>query len=298
MKQEVPGFHKSQRAQLQALRKESEVQMKVGECVDAYFARTLIIANKMKIHGENMQQVVIIEKILRSMTSKFDYVDERAWRDEHALKVAYDDRIGGRGGGRGRGAFRGRGRGRGRQAFNKATVECYKCHQLGHFQYECPKWEKEANYAELEEKEEMLLMSYVELNQSRREDVWFLDSGCSNHMCANKEWFLDLDEEFRHSVKLGNNSKMVVLGKDNIRLQIAGVTQVITDVFYIPELKNNLLSVGQLQERGVAILIQHGVCRIYHPKKGLIMQQNVCKQDVHIACTNSAKSFHLLPNNS
>jgi hypothetical protein len=61
------------------------------------------------------------------------------------------------------------------------------------------------------------------------------------------------------SVKLGNNSKMTVLGKGNIRLQIDVVTQVITDVFYILELKNNLLSVGQLQERGVAILIQHGV---------------------------------------
>ena len=73
-------------------------------------------------------------------------------------------------------------------------------------------------------------------------------------------------------MKLGNNSKMVVLGKGNIRLRNVGVTQVITDVFYIPELKNNLLSVGQLQERGVAILIQHGVCRVYHPKKGLIMQ--------------------------
>ena len=48
--------------------------MKEGESVDAYFARTLIIAKKMKIHGENMQQVVIIEKILRSMTSRFDYV--------------------------------------------------------------------------------------------------------------------------------------------------------------------------------------------------------------------------------
>ena len=149
----------------------------------------------MKIHGENMQQVAIIEKILRSMTSRFDYVvcsveesnnldtltiDELQSSllvheqrmnghggDEHALKVAYDDRIGGRGGGRARGALLGRGR----QAFNKALVECYKCHQLGHFQYECPKWEKEANYAELEEKEEMLLISYVELNQSRKEGV-------------------------------------------------------------------------------------------------------------------------------
>ncbi|WKA06415.1 hypothetical protein VitviT2T_024314 [Vitis vinifera] len=195
-------------------------------------------------------------------------------RDEQALKVTYNDKFAGRGG-RGCGAFRGRGRGRGRQAFNKAIVECYKCHQLGHFQYECPKWEKGAHYAELNEKEKMLLMSYVELNQSRKEDVWFLDSGCRNHMCGNKLWFSDLDEEFRQSVNLGNNSKMTVLGKGNIRMQVYGVTQVITDVFYILELRNNLLSVGQLQEKGVAILIQHGECRVYHPEKGLIMQTSM-----------------------
>ncbi|WJZ94710.1 hypothetical protein VitviT2T_013543 [Vitis vinifera] len=299
MKQKYQGSTRVKRAQLQALRREFEVlQMKEGESVDEYFARTLTIANKMKIHGESMKQVVIIEKILRSMTSRFDYVvcsveesndldtltidelqssllvhEQRMnghGRDEQALKVTYNDQVARRGG-RGRGAFRGRGR----QAFNKAIVECYKCHQLGHFQYECPKWEKGTHYAELDEKNEMLLMSYVELNQSRKEDVWFLDSGCSNHMCGNKLWFSDLDEEFRQSVKLGNNSKMTVLGKGNIRMQVAGVTQVITDVFYIPELRNNLLSVGQLQEKGVAILIQHGECRVYHPEKGLIMQTSM-----------------------
>ncbi|XP_031259204.1 uncharacterized protein LOC116117308 [Pistacia vera] len=157
MKQKYQGSTRVKRAQLQALQKEFDVlQMKEDESVDAYFARTLIIANKMKIHGENMQQVVIIEKILRSMTSRFNYVvcsveesnnlytltiDELQSSllvheqkmnghegDEHALKVTYDDRIGGRGGGRARGAFRGKGRGSGRQAFNKAIVECYKCH--------------------------------------------------------------------------------------------------------------------------------------------------------------------------
>ncbi|KAG6467925.1 hypothetical protein ZIOFF_072490 [Zingiber officinale] len=82
----------------------------------------------------------------------------------------------------------------------------------------------------LEEKEELLLMSYVKLDQAMqevREDVWFLDSGCSNHMCAHKEWFSDLDEEFRTSVKLGNNSTMTVMGKGNIMLQIVGATQVL-----------------------------------------------------------------------
>ncbi|KAL6321590.1 hypothetical protein AAG906_024591 [Vitis piasezkii] len=257
MKQKYQGSTRVKRAQLQALRREFEVlQMKEGESVDEYFARTLTIANKMKIHGESMKQVVIIEKILRSMTSRMN----GHGRDEQALKVTYDDKFAGRGG-RGRGAFRGRGRGRGRQAFNKAIVECYKCHQLGHFQYECPKWEKGAHYAELDEKEEMLLMSYVELNQSRKEDVWFLDSGCSNHMCGNKLWFSDLDKEF------GNQ-------KGTLECKFRSYS-VITNVFYIPELRNNLLSVGQLQEKGVAILIQHGECRVYHLEKGLIMQTSM-----------------------
>jgi hypothetical protein len=48
--------------------------MKENEGVDEYFARTLTIANKIKIHGEKMDQVVIIEHILRSMTLRFDYV--------------------------------------------------------------------------------------------------------------------------------------------------------------------------------------------------------------------------------
>lgn len=71
----------------------------------------------------------------------------------------------------------------------------------------------------------MLLMLYMEINQSMREDVQLLDLKCSNHMCANKEWFLDLDEEFQKFVKLDNNSKMAVLGKSNIRLQISRVTK-------------------------------------------------------------------------
>jgi hypothetical protein len=48
--------------------------MKENEGVDEYFARTLTIANKIKIHGEKMDQVVIIENILRSITLRFDYV--------------------------------------------------------------------------------------------------------------------------------------------------------------------------------------------------------------------------------
>jgi len=53
---------------------------------------------------------------------------------------------------------------------------------LDHFQYECPRWEEKANYVELEEEGEILLMSFVEPNQydkEVKEKVWFLDSGAT-----------------------------------------------------------------------------------------------------------------------
>ena len=39
----------------------------------------------------------------------------------------------------------------------------------------------------------------------------------------------------------------------------------------MPNLCNNLLSIGQLQEKGLAILIQNE-CKVYHPNRGLIIE--------------------------
>lgn len=62
-------------------------------------------------------------------------------------------------------------------------------------------------------------------------DVLFLDSGCSNHTCSNKNWFHDLNEEFIQKVKLGNNTSMDVLGEGNVKLKVNGVAHVVTEVF-------------------------------------------------------------------
>lgn len=299
MKRKYQGNKRVQRAQLQTLRRDFEIlEMKSGESVNEYFSKVMLVANDMRNAGEDMPDVKIVEKILRTLTEKFNYivcsieeskdidqlsvdelqssllVHEQKFRkvngEEQALKVTSGEIIGGRG----RGYTRGRGRGRGgRQPFTKANIECFKCHKFGHFQYECPNWDKNVNYTEFDE--EMVLMAHAEMDDCTKEGMWFLDSGCSNHMTGNKKWFIQLDETFRGAVKLGNDSKMVVMGKGNIRVQINGKTQVITEVYYIPELKSNLISVGQLQDKGLAISIQNSVCKIYHPVRGLIMQTNM-----------------------
>ena len=58
-------------------------------------------------------------------------------------------------------------------------------------------------------------MAHVDVKEASKEELWFLDSGCSNHMCG-KELFSRLDESFSTSVKLGDNSSMAAIGKGNI----------------------------------------------------------------------------------
>ncbi|KAI5422236.1 hypothetical protein KIW84_045631 [Lathyrus oleraceus] len=106
--------------------------------------------------------------------------------------------------------------------------------------------------------------------------MWYLDNGCSNHMCGEKEAFSDLDESFRSSVKFGDNSKISVMGKGKVTIQTKGnSTHTITNVLFVPDLKTNLLSVGQLQEKGYEIFIKDGACQIQDAKLGLIAQVNM-----------------------
>ena len=75
MKKKYQDSSRVKRAQLQALRKDFETQqMKDGEFVTRYCARTMVITNKMRFHGEKMEDVAIVEKILRPLAPKFNYV--------------------------------------------------------------------------------------------------------------------------------------------------------------------------------------------------------------------------------
>ena len=75
MRTKYQGNAKVQRAQLQSLRRDFEVlEMKVGKSVTDYFARVMIVANDMRNFGEDMPDVKIVEKILRTLTEKFNYI--------------------------------------------------------------------------------------------------------------------------------------------------------------------------------------------------------------------------------
>ena len=106
----------------------------------------------------------------------------------------------------------------------------------------------QTNFTEKEEEVSFLMVCHA--NEETQQNMWYLDTGCSNHMCGENKAFSDLDESFRSSVKFGDNSKISVIGKGKVTIQTKGnSTHTIANVFFVPDLKTNLLSVGQLQEK-------------------------------------------------
>ena len=114
------------------------------------------------------------------------------------------------------------------------------------------------------------------VNEATQQNMWYLDIGCSNHMCGDKKAFFELDESFRNTVKFGDNSIALVLEKVQVTIQTKGnSTHTISNVLFVLDLKTNLLSVGQLLKKWYELSIKDGVYRIQDIEMGLIAQVNM-----------------------
>ncbi|KAI5407342.1 hypothetical protein KIW84_053554 [Lathyrus oleraceus] len=176
--------------------------------------------------------------------------------------------------------FRGRGRGRGGRDSGRSgrgrnfdrgqsIQQNWRGRRLGHLAKDCrieKKVEETTNLTlEAEANEGFLLMAQNEIN--RNDNVWYLDSGASNHMCGHKHLFKEMRKIEDGNVSFGDASKVKVEGKGTIRyLQKDGLIGSIQDVYYVPNLKTNILSLGQLTEKCYSILMKE---RILHLKDKL-----------------------------
>ncbi|MCI22529.1 F-box protein, partial [Trifolium medium] len=73
--------------------------------------------------------------------------------------------------------------------FDKSKIQCYNCEKYGHFVDECwfKKDQQEANMAEGNDANAVLMMATT-CDDNVKNEEWYLDSGCSNHMTAHREW--------------------------------------------------------------------------------------------------------------
>ena len=62
-------------------------------------------------------------------------------------------------------------------------------------------------------------MAFHTKDNSGEPDVWYIDTGCSNHMCGSKSSFSHLNEDFYTTVSFGDHSKVDVMGKGDIQIR-------------------------------------------------------------------------------
>lgn len=150
---------------------------------------------------------------------------------------------------------------------NLAKDECAFCRKKGHWKKDCPILKKNdnknptANVVHVIDDDTELAMIGSSLPHHSEE--WILDSGCTYHMCPNRDWFSSFEELDGGSVFMGNDNTCKTKGIGKIRLRLHdGAIRVLTDVRYVPDLRKNLISLGALESKGFKITLEGGVLKV------------------------------------
>jgi hypothetical protein len=86
-------------------------------------------------------------------------------------------------------------------------------------------------------------------------------------MCCNRDFFKSFDASHKENVYIANGVKLKCHGIGNGFVDVEApnggqVRREITNVLYVPDLRENLLSVSHLTERGFQLTFKGTVCEI------------------------------------
>ncbi|KAJ9542188.1 hypothetical protein OSB04_028694 [Centaurea solstitialis] len=110
--------------------------------------------------------------------------------------------------------------------------------------------------------QKLILLPHVQDNQQIGKSIWHIDSGCSRHMTGNKfilqnfKHFEGGHVAFRDNPKGGKIKGKGKISKDKMSFE---------DVFYVEQLRYNLLSVSQVCDKKFGVFFTDSECLILAP---------------------------------
>ncbi|KAL0318303.1 UNVERIFIED_CONTAM: hypothetical protein Sangu_1986500 [Sesamum angustifolium] len=279
------------------LQKEYQGSAKDSETIDEYYTKVRELVNQLKAYGEDIPEKRVVEKLLISVTEKYDpivttieetkdittltvtelvgsleaYEKRRSRREENSLENAFQSKLNMRSQNSNRKEkilkvqwrqekqnmrpcrICKRTNHLEKDCYFRGKPQCRNCKRFGHMEKDCRlKGNHQANCIEENNSSDQLFYTCNSVAETG-EATWYIDSAASNHMTYNKGAFQTLDESFKTNVKLGDNHIVKVEGKGSVAINTKKGTRVINDVMYIPNLKTNLFSVGQMMEKGYTL---------------------------------------------
>lgn len=159
---------------------------------------------------------------------------------------------------------------------------CTFCGKLGHLQEKC--WKKYphlnphkknqtdhrpalmVDHSEEESDVICLVGEHLDASKPSTNNHWYIDSGCSNHMTYDRRLFSTLVKSSVSEVELGNGNKADIIGCGIIHINILsnGNNRLckLKNVFLVPELGYQLLSVSSMSRDGLTTTFKDGRCFI------------------------------------
>jgi len=130
---------------------------------------------------------------------------------------------------------------------------------------------------------------------SNKIDGWCLNTGATHHMTGRWECFSELDSDVRGSIKFGDASAVEIKGVGSI-IFVAKNNEhwLLTGVYYIPTLRNSIISLGQLDENGSRVEIKDGMLHIWDPRHRLLAKVNRGSNRLYVLHVQVVQPFCLV----
>jgi hypothetical protein len=94
---------------------------------------------------------------------------------------------------------------------------------------------------------------------------WILDSGATNHMTGVRMVFSEIDLRVHGTVRFGDGSVTNIEGRGTILIKCkTGGHKALKGVYYIPRLKANIVSLGQMEEAGYKIILESSFLKLWN----------------------------------
>lgn len=126
-----------------------------------------------------------------------------------------------------------------------SNMKCFRCGKIGHIRSQCKNGDSEKR------RRDYACSLYD--NRPKIATSWIMDSGATSHMCRNKLFFQSLTES-RQQIILASGESIFAEGIGDIKLQTSTTTLTLRNVWYVPQLHSNFLSISKIIKAGHSVV--------------------------------------------